>query len=447
MQSKTWIPQDAPDKLKKFTKILPELTVTGNGIILKSERIILPESLHNMAIELAHRGSHPAQSSMERRLRSHFFFHNMEDKVNKFLSSCLLCCSFNDKKTSEPIGRHKVPDKCWDTVAVDLFGPMPSKHHVVVVQDLASKYPAAKLVSNTSADKVLPVLSDIYDNLGNPQKQISDNGSPFNSKAMGTFAEKRGISLQKIPPLHPASNPAETFMRPLGKTMKIAHASNTCEKEALKTLLNNYRNTPHPATGVSPSAMIFRDGEQSIFPRQPSSDTDIAAARERDLQLKRAHQSKVNAGKYKIHSPLIVGDRVLVRNYQKKRKFDPTFLPDEYIIVEVVEEGHSLTLERLRDGASLKRHPDDVKKYEGRFITKTHEEEPRSEKQSLQDYMSRLAQGVHDYEDSYDSCDLTHEMENHARPQRVLRPRPQPRPQYYGDECVNGIDDDGYIIW
>ena len=119
----------------------------------------------------------------------------MEDKINKFLSSCLQCCSFNDKKTSQPIGRHKVPDKCWDTVAVDLFGPMPSKHHVVVVQDLASRYPAAKLVSSTSADKVLPILSEIYDNLGNPQKQISDNGPPFNSKAMDIFAEKRGINL------------------------------------------------------------------------------------------------------------------------------------------------------------------------------------------------------------------------------------------------------------
>ena len=198
LQSKTWIPKDASEKLKKFTKILPELTITGNGIILKSERIVLPESLHNKAIELAHRGSHPAQSSMERRLRSHFFFHNMEDKINKFLSSCLLCCSFNDKKTSQPIGRHKVPDKCWDTVAVDLFGPMPSKHHVVVVQDLASRYPAAKLVSSTSADKVLPVLSEIYDNLGNPQNQISDNGPPFNSKAMDVFAEKRGIYLKKF---------------------------------------------------------------------------------------------------------------------------------------------------------------------------------------------------------------------------------------------------------
>ena len=149
----------------------------------------------------------------------------MDKMISTLTSTCLPCSAHSDKKTSEPLIHHPVPDKCWDTVAVDLFGPMPSKNHVVVVQDLASKFPAAKLVKSTGADKVLPALSDIYDAYGNPAKQISDNGPPFNSAAMETFADQRGVSLQKIPPLHPSSNPAEAFMRPLGKAMKIAHES------------------------------------------------------------------------------------------------------------------------------------------------------------------------------------------------------------------------------
>ena len=106
--------------------------------------------------------------------------------------------------------------------------------------------PRSKTGENTSVEKVLPVLSDIYDTYGNPSIQISDNGAPFNSKAMGDFSHQRGITQQKIPPLHPSANPAETFMRPLGKAMKIAHDNNTTEKQALRELLSNYRNTPHP---------------------------------------------------------------------------------------------------------------------------------------------------------------------------------------------------------
>ena len=55
----TWIPKDEDEKLLKFKGVLPELTTTGNGIILKGERIVLPEKLQTLAITLAHRGSHP----------------------------------------------------------------------------------------------------------------------------------------------------------------------------------------------------------------------------------------------------------------------------------------------------------------------------------------------------------------------------------------------------
>jgi len=53
--------------------------------------------------------------------------------------------AFTDKKTNASVRPHQVPDK---QVSVDLFGPMPSSKHVVVVQDLASRFPAAKIVTS-----------------------------------------------------------------------------------------------------------------------------------------------------------------------------------------------------------------------------------------------------------------------------------------------------------
>ena len=135
---------------------------------------------------------------------------------------CLPCSSFTDRKTSEPIRAHEVPTKCWETVAVDLFDPMSSSKYVIVVQDLASRFPAAKLITSTNSNQVIPVLSDIYSTYGNPNNQFSDNGPPFNSSEMKDFAQKRSINIQNTPPRHPAANPAETFMKPLGKTMEIA---------------------------------------------------------------------------------------------------------------------------------------------------------------------------------------------------------------------------------
>ena len=83
---KTWIPKHEEDALQRFKAILPEITITGNGILLKNDRIILPATLQPLAIQLAHQGSHPGETSMERRLRYHFYFHDMNKKVSKFLS-------------------------------------------------------------------------------------------------------------------------------------------------------------------------------------------------------------------------------------------------------------------------------------------------------------------------------------------------------------------------
>ena len=40
---KTWIPKHADENLRSFKAVLPEITITGNGILLKGDRIILPE--------------------------------------------------------------------------------------------------------------------------------------------------------------------------------------------------------------------------------------------------------------------------------------------------------------------------------------------------------------------------------------------------------------------
>ena len=83
----------------------------GNTILLKSERITLPEKLQQKAIEIACKGSHPGKSQMERQLRSHFFFHDMQAKVINYVNTCIDCKIFEDKKTVKPLVQHKVQTK------------------------------------------------------------------------------------------------------------------------------------------------------------------------------------------------------------------------------------------------------------------------------------------------------------------------------------------------
>ena len=173
---------------------------------------------------------------------------------------------------------------------------MPSNDHVAVVHNLGSRFPTAKLVTSPRPTKVIPALEEII-HTENPVTQISDNGPSFNSKAMGNFAQNKNIEMKKIPPLHPSYNPVETLMLPLGKTMEIAHLHQP-EKKALKSFLQHYRDTPHPATGVSPAAMMFRDDKHTHFPRKPITEEECIKARNRDNGLKQQRTEQINCSKY-----------------------------------------------------------------------------------------------------------------------------------------------------
>ena len=345
--------------LLKFKNIYSELTVTGNNIVLKGERIVLPESLQELSIELAHKGAHPGQSGLTRRIRSHFFFHGMDERVGNFVSQCQMCQMFTNKKTSEPIKAHKIPSKSWEKVSVDLYGPMPSTKHIIVVQDLKSRFPAAKLVQSTSSDKVLPKLNEIYNAYGNPDQQLSDNGPPFNSRNMREFAKDRDIEIQLNTPYHPSSNPVETFMRPLGKAMKIGRQQGHNEEETLQSTLNSYRQTPHPSTKIAPAAFLFRDGMKTDMPRISVSDNEIKDATGRDRELKETNEEKVNSSKYRKTNKFNVGDTVLIRNFKRQIKFDPIFMDIPYQITCVDEKQNKL--EVRNNDSILLRHPDDVK--------------------------------------------------------------------------------------
>ena len=72
---------------------------------------------------------------------------------------------FSNKTTKEPIQLVHTSNHPWDNISVDLFGPIPNTKHVLVVQDMFTRSPAAKIVNSTSADLVVKALDDIYTNL------------------------------------------------------------------------------------------------------------------------------------------------------------------------------------------------------------------------------------------------------------------------------------------
>jgi hypothetical protein len=65
--------------------------------------------------------------------------------------------------------------------------------------------------------------------------------------------------------------------------------------------------------------MIFRHGQRLDFRRRHATDEEMSWAREADQKKKMENESKVNGSKYRKKSHFIIGDNVLIKNYNKSR--------------------------------------------------------------------------------------------------------------------------------
>ena len=359
-------PPTSPD-LRYFKNIFNELTISDTGLILRQHRVILPQSLHKESIKKAHCMGHFGCSGFKRQLRSHFDFSKLDELCEKEVKHCDDCQLFTRKTTKNPLSPVFVPNRAWEYVSIDFYGPLPDGEHVLVVQDLCTKYPVASLLKkDTTATTTIKVIDEIFTNFGRPSRYRSDNGPPFSSSKFESYMESIGITRDLSYPYRPQSNPVETWMKPLGKCLKIANRNRKSKEEAIRNLLIAYRTTPHPATGLSPGEMLFRHGYRGAFPNRKScSSAEFNKAVAKMKRDKSERCIKLNSSvKSKVHD-FVVGDWVYVRN-RLRNKFDPLYLEEPWIIESIQKNGVVLHNSQLTKRKT--RHMDDIKPYSNNSV-------------------------------------------------------------------------------
>ena len=242
--------------LKPYKDLIQEMTITSEGLIMKGDKIILPEKLIHTALKKAHQGGHPGITNLKRRVRSHFFWPTLSKDVKEMVNNCKHCAMFTEKNRKTNLTPHNLKDvNCWERLSIDLFGPLPNNKSVLVAQDMVSKFPVAKMMNRTDAENVTKVLEDFYTSYGITLINRTDNGPPFNSQKFKYFLEAKGIAHEMAHPYHPNSNYVEKFMKNLGKCLKVALQEGRDLERAMNEFLRTYRATPHTATEISPGDM------------------------------------------------------------------------------------------------------------------------------------------------------------------------------------------------
>ncbi len=313
------------------------ISVTDDDIVLKDNRIVIPSTLQQRTLELAHR-SHQGITKTKSLLRQKVWFANIDKRAEETVKSCMACQTATFEQKREPLQMTDLPAYPWQQVCLDFGGPFPSGDYLLVCIDVYSRYPIVEIVRSTSAQSTIPRLDKIFAEHGTPEVVTTDNGPPFNSSDFKAFSEYLGFRHRKITPHWPEANgQAENFMKSLKKAVQTIQAEGNNWKQELWTFLRAYRSTPHTSTGIPPATARFGRNINTPLPQvHKHNATDTAT--ELSNNNKRAKQrQKQYADKRRHAKPSVikVGDKVLVKNYKRSDKTVPPYHREPYTVTRV----------------------------------------------------------------------------------------------------------------
>ncbi|KAG7304923.1 hypothetical protein JYU34_010335 [Plutella xylostella] len=242
------------ESVKKYKIFENELCFYEN-ILLRGNRIVVPEKLKKQVLDAAHEG-HPGIVAMKGRLRSKVWWPRIDKDAETMVKSCKGCTLVSLPNPPAAMKRRELPAEPWLDVAIDLLGPLPSHDYLLVVVDYYSRYKEIKFTKTITSTQMIKLLKEMFSRLGYPVSITADNGRQFVSEEFKDFCKECGIKLFSTVPYWPQMNgEVERQNRDILKRLKISQIERKDIKETLYEYLMMYNSTPHSVTGKSPSLL------------------------------------------------------------------------------------------------------------------------------------------------------------------------------------------------
>ena len=240
-----------PNKTNLETSLVPfwherkNITI-NNGILLHGSRIVVPSSLRSETLQRIHQG-HQGIVRCRSRMKMSVWWPGASKEISNKVGNCSACAKTATLKR-EPLISSPVPEYPWQVVGSDLFELNGSTY--LLVADYLSRYPELVKLTSTTSNSIISSLRAIFSRHGIPETMRSDNGPQYAAEEMKGFAREYGFSLITSSPRFPQSN---GFIERMVKTVKqlIQHAPDP------NLALLNYRTTPLPWCGCSPSELLM----------------------------------------------------------------------------------------------------------------------------------------------------------------------------------------------
>jgi len=334
-------------------------------ILLKDNQIVIPQSLRQRCLKLAH-GGHLGITKSKSILRSKVWWPGVEKDIENYIKACPACQSADPggAERLEPLLMTEPPELPFTTIHVDICGPWPSGDYIISLVDQTTRYPYSDIVRSTTASKVIDVLHRSFSTFGFPKRIVSDNGTQFTSREFKVYCKKYNIEHTPVTPLHPRGNgEIERFFRTTKKTVKCAILDGKDWKTEYETFIFNYRDAKHATTGKAPAELVFGYELQGTLPSLRTFNNETNAQKTQEA----LQQDKIQKGKIKENadrhnrakrSDIEVGDKVLLKQ-KPKNKFDTPYNPLPFTVFK--RHGNQLTI--VNEKSKFRRNVSQVKKF------------------------------------------------------------------------------------
>ena len=180
-----------------------------------------------------------------------------------------------------------LPEGPWQDLAVELLGPLPSGHSILVVVDYYICYDEYAIMTSTTTVKVIDNLEEIFSRHSLPITMKSDNGPQFISGEFQEYCVQNGFVHLKTTPKWPQANgEVERQNASLIKRIRIAQAEGVDWKKELRRYVTRYRSIDHTTTGKSPAESLFNRKMRGKLPELHADCHLDLETWDRDAELK-----------------------------------------------------------------------------------------------------------------------------------------------------------------
>ena len=174
---------------------------TDDGLLLKGPRLIIPSKLQEEYLSRLHEG-HLSASKVQENARQHMYWTGIDADIEDYTKRCQECIK-RSQVAKEPLQPHDIPEGPWRKIGMDYFNFDGNSY--VLICDYFSKFPFLYR-AKTSFWSLRDHLIDLFSIEGYPDKIVSDNGPPFQSKEFAKFLSGLGIRHTTSSPGYPRSN-------------------------------------------------------------------------------------------------------------------------------------------------------------------------------------------------------------------------------------------------